>query len=518
MPWTTNSIFKARRNFALLALSPKSNVRRLCRQFNISPKTGYQTLDRYREEGEKGLRDRSRAPRRRPSRSSKATEVAVLSVRAEHPTWGCRRIASHLELLGAAVVPAPSTITAILARNGRLNPSPKQSAHNWLLAMLHNDCNAEELSRSIIRNPDQQILLQQLKCGRFGDRRRSIAILADRKGLQTGAICSALNLSRQTYRRYVRLFDEGGAEALFAPRVSPLRKFDREAVKNAVFSLLHQPPSNFGINRTTWKMADLSRIMKETSEPAGQDVIRKILKQAGYRWRKARVVLTSNDPEFSEKLGHIQSILSGLRADEAFFSIDEFGPFAVKAQPGRALVGPNEQRLVPQWQRSKGCLILTAAIELSSNQITHFYSTKKNTDEMIRMMQVLVAQYGDRQKLYLSWDAASWHVSKKLFEHIDGHNFTVGSKGPTVETAPLPARAQFLNVIESIFSGMSRAVIQNSDYKSVDDAKTAIDQYFTERNGHFRDHPRRAGAKVWGKEPGPTKFSEFNNCKDPRFR
>ena len=48
---------------------------------------------------------------------------------------------------------------------------------------------------------------------------------------------------------------------------------------------------------------------------------------------------------------------------------------------------------------------------------------------MIRMMQVLVTEYGDRRKLYLSWDAASWHVSKKLFEHIDEHNFVAGSGG-----------------------------------------------------------------------------------------
>ena len=198
------------------------------------------------------MRDRSRAPQRRPLRSSKATELAVLSVRADHPRWGGRKIASHLELLGAAVVPAPSTITAILTRNGQLKTSPKQSSHVWLLAMLHNDGNAEEF---LIGNPDQQILLQRLRRGQLGDRRRSIVILASRKGLQTGAICSALNLSRQTYRRYVRLFDEGGAAALFAPRISPLRKFDNEAVKNAVFSLLHQPPRNFGINRTTWKMA-----------------------------------------------------------------------------------------------------------------------------------------------------------------------------------------------------------------------------------------------------------------------
>ena len=48
--------------------------------------------------------------------------------------------------------------------------------------------------------------------------------------------------------------------------------------------------------------------------------------------------------------------------------------------------------------------------------------------------------------------------------------------------------------------------------------KAAIYRYFNERNVHFIDHPPRAGVKVWGKEPGPTKFSEWNNCKDPRFR
>lgn len=490
MPWTSNSIFEARRNFVMLALSPNSNIRGLCRRFNISANTGYQTLERYRAEGEKGLQDRSRAPHHRPLRCSKATELAVLSVRGDHPTWGGRKIASHLQLFGAATVPAPSTITAILIRNGRLKTSHKQSAHIWLLAMLHRDVNADELPRSIIGHPDLQTLLERLKSGRLGDRRRSIAVLAKRSGLQIGSICTAFNLSRQSFRRYVRLFDEGGAAALFAARISPLRKFDKDSVRKAVFSLLHQPPSNFGINRTTWKMADLSRTMKETGEPAGEDVIRKVVKQAGYRWRKARVVLTSNDSEFSEKL---------------------------HPQPGRALIGPNERQLIPQWQGSKGSLILTAGIELSSNQVTHFYSTKKNTDEMIRMMQVLVTQYGDRRKIYLSWDAASWHVSKKLFEHIDAHNFVAGSKGPTVETAPLPARAQFLNVIESIFSGMSRAIIQNSNYSSVDDAKAAIDRYFNERNAHFRDHPKRAGGKVWDREPGPAKFSEFNNCKDPRL-
>jgi hypothetical protein len=229
--------------------------------------------------------------------------------------------------------------------------------------------------------------------------------------------------------------------------------------------------------------------------------------------------LTSKDPDYAQKLEHIRSILSQLSRDQAFFSVDEFGPFAVKVTGGRSLMPPGEQRVVPQWQRSKGSLILTAALELSTNQVTHFYSGAKNTAEMIRMMDLLVEQYVLCRKLYLSWDAASWHISKRLWKHIEQHNATAESKyRPRVETAPLPVGAQFLNVIESVFSGMARAIIHNSDYGSLDDAKAAINRYYEERNLHFQQNPRRAGKKIWGKERECAVFKEGNNCKDPYYR
>ena len=64
------------------------------------------------------------------------------------------------------------------------------------------------------------------------------------------------------------------------------------------------------------------------------------MKEAGYSWKQARVVLTSPDPEYREKLAKIQSILSALGPNDRFFSIDEFGPFAVKMQGGRCLDAP----------------------------------------------------------------------------------------------------------------------------------------------------------------------------------
>jgi hypothetical protein len=59
------------------------------------------------------------------------------------------------------------------------------------------------------------------------------------------------------------------------------------------------------------------------------------------------------------------------------------------------------------------------------------------------MMNLLLDRYRDRRKLYLSWDPASWHISKRLSERIEENNKSATeSGGPIVDTAPLPARAQ----------------------------------------------------------------------------
>jgi hypothetical protein len=255
--------------------------------------------------------------------------------------------------------------------------------------------------------------------------------------------------------------------------------------------------------------------------PIDTERIGAIIRNAGYRFMKARKVLTSNDPLYREKVDHIHQILSTLKPRERFFSIDEFGPFAVKQQGGRRLVGPGEYPTIPQFQQSKGRLIVTAALELSTNQVTHFYSSGKNTGEMIRLLDVLLNQYRDCTRLYLSWDAAGWHASKKFVkkvEEINSRKYHRVHGTPMMELAPLPARAQFLNVIESVFNGLAVSVIHNSDYPSVDAAKAAIDRYFLERNLHFQQYPKRAGKKIWGKERVPSTFQEGQNCKNPRFR
>ena len=100
---------------------------------------------------------------------------------------------------------------------------------------------------------------------------------------------------------------------------------------------------------------------------------------------------------------------------------------------------------------------------------------------------------------HLSWDAASWHISKELAEHLDEINSTAETDGvPIIKTMPLPAGAQFLNVIESVFSGMARAIIHNSDYPWPSLRLKPSTAHRT-RNAHFRKHPQRAGKRFGAK-------------------
>jgi hypothetical protein len=121
-------------------------------------------------------------------------------------------------------------------------------------------------------------------------------------------------------------------------------------------------------------------------ERVSRSMVSQYFKELGYKFKKARKVLTSPDPRVPDKAQTHQEILSRLGQREKFFSIDKFGPCAVKRRGGVALLPVDEIRTIPQRQRSKGSRICTAALELSTNQVTHFYSKRKNTAEMIKML------------------------------------------------------------------------------------------------------------------------------------
>ena len=131
MPWREVSIMSERQEFVMLASQEGANKRELCRRFEVSAPTGYKWLARYREGGGTALQEGSRRPHHSPARTATEIERAILALREEHPAWGARTLHRRLEMLGQGPLPAPSTIQAILARHGRIDPAQSAKHRPW---------------------------------------------------------------------------------------------------------------------------------------------------------------------------------------------------------------------------------------------------------------------------------------------------------------------------------------------------------------------------------------------------
>lgn len=91
----------------------------LCREFEISRKTGYKIFARYKDCGVEGLTDRSRRPCRHARQLPFQIEKAIVQLKQEHPSWGAPKIRERLRRKHSDLqCPATSTVHAILDRHG----------------------------------------------------------------------------------------------------------------------------------------------------------------------------------------------------------------------------------------------------------------------------------------------------------------------------------------------------------------------------------------------------------------
>jgi transposase InsO family protein len=130
MPWQEASTMSLRREFVQQASQEGANIRELCRRYGISPPTAYKWLARAAA-GDTQLGDRSRRPQASPRRTPPQQEAPIVALRDAHPAWGARKLYHRLRHLGHTELPAPSTIHAILRRQGRLDPTRPPHPPAW---------------------------------------------------------------------------------------------------------------------------------------------------------------------------------------------------------------------------------------------------------------------------------------------------------------------------------------------------------------------------------------------------
>ena len=128
-----------RREFAWLAAQPDAKHAQLCRRFDITRATGYKGIARYRDGGDDALTDRSRRASTSPNKTEPTIEADVVALRDAHPAWGGRKLHTVLARTLGERAPAPSAITGILRRHGRLSAEPPTRDYTRFEAEAPND-------------------------------------------------------------------------------------------------------------------------------------------------------------------------------------------------------------------------------------------------------------------------------------------------------------------------------------------------------------------------------------------
>jgi len=370
-----------------------------------------------------------------------------------------------------------------------------------------------------LKNSDREILQKWRKSNDKKKWERAVAVL-ENSNLSLEQISLKIERPIRAIKKWIDDYNQYGLEGIdnLKKKRDRTKTHEKNKVRaNRIIEILHQNPREYNINRSNWSQPSIAiTYEKKYGEKIHTSMISKLIKKSAYKWKKARNVLCSTDPEYKEKIELVLKTLWSLQLCEMFFFIDELGPLRVKTYGGRCYTKKGETVTVPQNQAPKGSITLYGALSATTNQVTWSYGEAKDTSAMIDLIEILFNQYYDKSKIYITWDAASWHRSNELVEWLDTFNARtkeIGT-GPIIDLVPLPSCSQFLDVIEAVFSGMKRAVIHHSNYQSEEEMKSVISLHFKERNDYFKKNPKRAGKKIWDIDF----FKDYDNLKSGNYR
>jgi hypothetical protein len=284
-------------------------------------------IERHLQISPKTIRKYLLSPTRcriRVSRTGKLDpfKTAVAEMVRQEPSLPTQRILQQLRLLGykGGITTLRNHLRIARAAPFRtVRGNGRQDAFEWMHRLLQGAITEIEIHTDLSHVAQLDKLVSVVTEERLSMRNRAIAVLARERGIVQSHVCSFLFIDRKTAAKYWNDYQRGGTAQLFGRKPSGRQKFTDERIKEAVFALLHSPPSMYGINRSTWRLVDLQSVLKTQGLNLCRQLIQTIIKNAGYRWRKARVVLTSRDPEYRAKVDAIKGILRGLKATEAFF-------------------------------------------------------------------------------------------------------------------------------------------------------------------------------------------------------
>jgi transposase InsO family protein len=112
-------VMDVKREFVLRSFEKGGTFTELCREYNVSTKTGYKWKQRFLKDGFSGLEEQSRKPISNSRGMPEPTSVELLRIKKLHPHWGAKKIlAIYNRNNKGKYTPVRSTVENLFVRAG----------------------------------------------------------------------------------------------------------------------------------------------------------------------------------------------------------------------------------------------------------------------------------------------------------------------------------------------------------------------------------------------------------------
>ena len=126
MPWRDTDMMTERLKF-VTRLQEGERMSDLCKEFNISRKTGYKILKRFELQGFSGLFNESRDPLNHPNKTSLEIEDLIIKLKEVHKTWGACKLREYLKRKHPSLsFPSRNTFHNILMKHNLVHKCRKR--------------------------------------------------------------------------------------------------------------------------------------------------------------------------------------------------------------------------------------------------------------------------------------------------------------------------------------------------------------------------------------------------------
>ncbi len=311
-------------------------------------------------------------------------------------------------------------------------------------------------------------LLQHVQNNRL--LKRYHAIWFSHLGKSVQEIAELLDVSEESVRNWIHVFDERGFEGLVDDwRSGRPPKADATYIER-LLDVVHISPVVVGYPVTSWTLSLLAAHMEEETDIAlSGERVRQLLLENGIRFRRAKLRVVSDDPDYDIKRRRIERLVAAPPKRTVILFEDEtelhLNP---RIQKTWRRVG--EPMKVNAAGKDRKLNLFGTANPATGTVVARFCQHKRSGDFVALLRQVARRYRGWKVKIVL--DNYGIHSTKRVQEFLN-------RLGGRIELVPLPTYSPHLNPIEGFWLFLKSHVTSNHLYEDLAELKRTVVRFLT---------------------------------------